>query len=77
MGSKLIQMQPILIHVPTMKDVVYTPRWLSKAIIDYFQPSGLCLDPCVGAGAFYDYLPEASRIGARYRKGATFFSTSI
>ena len=39
-------------------NIVYTPRDLSKKIIDYFQPEGLCLDPCKGDGAFYDYLPN-------------------
>jgi len=39
-------------------DIVYTPREFSKKIIDYFKPTGLCLDPCKGDGAFYDYLPE-------------------
>lgn len=26
--------------------------------MEYFNPSGFCLDPCRGAGAFYDALPE-------------------
>lgn len=57
MGSKLLKIQPALIHVPTERDVVFTPRWLSKAIIEHFHPVGVCLDPCRGKGAFYDYLP--------------------
>lgn len=58
MGSSLLKIQPTLIHVVTVKDVVYTPGWLSKAIVEHFQPSGRCLDPCLGDGAFYDFLPE-------------------
>jgi hypothetical protein len=27
-------------------------------MVEYFNPSGFCLDPCRGAGAFYDALPE-------------------
>lgn len=73
MGSKLIKMQPTLIHVPTDKDVVFTPRWLSQAIIEHFQPSGLCLDPCIGDGAFYDFLPEASREWCEIENGRDFY----
>ena len=43
-------------------DVVYTPRNISQAIIRSLNPSGLCLDPCKGDGAFFDYLP----IGSEY-----------
>ncbi|WP_431129659.1 hypothetical protein [Flagellimonas flava] len=38
-------------------DVVYTPRHVSKWIIDFVKPEGICLDPCKGDGAFYDFLP--------------------
>lgn len=41
-------------------DVVYTPRNISQAIIRKLNPSGLCLDPCKGDGAFFDYLPSGS-----------------
>lgn len=41
-------------------DVVYTPRNISKGIINHLQPSGLCLDPCKGDGAFFDFLPFGS-----------------
>lgn len=60
MGSTLLKIQPSLIHVPVRKDIVFTPRWLSKTIINHFQPTGSCLDPCKGGGAFYDYLPLGS-----------------
>lgn len=39
-------------------DVVYTPTEISKGIIKALKPAGICLDPCKGDGAFYDYLPE-------------------
>lgn len=26
--------------------------------MEYFEPSGFCLDPCKGSGAFYDALPS-------------------
>jgi len=41
-------------------DVVYTPDGVAKDIIEWLQPSGKCLDPCYGKGAFYQYLPEGS-----------------
>jgi len=43
-------------------DVVYTPRTVSKGIIDFLKPTGYCLDPCKGDGAFFDYMP----IGSKY-----------
>jgi hypothetical protein len=36
------------------KDIVMTPEWLAKEIIEHFNPSGIILDPSRGEGAFYD-----------------------
>ena len=36
------------------KDLVMTPDWLAKDIINPYHPRGLVLDPCRGHGAFYD-----------------------
>lgn len=74
MGSTLKKMQPALLHVPITKDIYYTPRWLSKAIVEHFAPSGQCLDPCIGDGAFYDFLPEESRDWCEIEKGRDFYS---
>lgn len=41
-------------------DVVYTPDWVAKDMVDHFQPTGVVLDPCRGDGAFHDYLPAGS-----------------
>ena len=41
-------------------DIVYTPDWVAKDMIEYFEPSGVVLDPCAGAGAFLDLLPLGS-----------------
>jgi len=41
-------------------DIVYTPDYVSKNIIDFLNPTGTCLDPCKGDGAFYKYLPKNS-----------------
>lgn len=38
-------------------DVVYTPDWAAKDIVDYFKPSGKILEPCKGGGVFLKYLP--------------------
>ena len=45
---------------PIIADVVYTPDLVAKKIIDLLHPSGSCLDPCKGDGAFYNNLPEGS-----------------
>ncbi len=48
-------------------DKVFTAPAFAKRIIDYFQPTGTCYDPCRGygkdksgkdGGAFYNSLPE-------------------
>jgi hypothetical protein len=38
-------------------DVVFTPDWLAKQIIDMFNIKGKILEPCKGEGAFLQYLP--------------------
>lgn len=40
-------------------DIVYTPDVVAKRIIDFLKPSGACLDPCRGGGAFHKHLPAA------------------
>ena len=40
------------------KDLVMTPPFVAKNIIDHFNPTGKILDPCRGQGAFYDQYPE-------------------
>ena len=41
-------------------DVVYTPEWVARDMIGYFQPEGVVLDPCRGKGVFHDLLPSDS-----------------
>jgi hypothetical protein len=38
-------------------DIVYTPKWVAKDMVEYFQPVGSVLEPCKGAGAFMEFLP--------------------
>jgi hypothetical protein len=53
-------------------DNVETSPALAKQIVDYFQPRGLCLDPCRGPGrAFYDALPKP-RDWCEIREGRDF-----
>jgi len=53
-------------------DVVYTPDAVARDIVNYFNPSGMCLDPCLGDGAFYKYLPSG-REWCEIEKGRDFF----
>jgi len=53
------------------KDVVYTPRNVSKHIIKHLNPKGICLDPCKGDGAFYDYLPNG-KVYCELEEGTDF-----
>ena len=54
-------------------DVVFTPDDVAKLVVEYFKPSGMCLDPCMGEGAFYKYLPKNSRDWCEIVKGKDFF----
>ena len=43
------------------KDIVMTPEYLAKDIINHFNPTGRILDPCRGEGAFYDNYPTDNK----------------
>ena len=47
-------------HARGKSDVVITPDWAAKDILNHFAPSGVVLDPCRGPGAFHRLLPEGS-----------------
>lgn len=53
-------------------DIVYTPEHIAKDVIDHFHPTGKCLDPCKGDGAFYQYLPQDAD-WCEIREGRDFF----
>jgi hypothetical protein len=42
----------------TANDVVMTKQETAKWIVNYFNPSGVCLDPCAGENAFFDAMPQ-------------------
>jgi len=52
--------------------MVYTPDQIAKDIIKHFNPTGRCLDPCMGSGAFYQYLPSGSE-WCEIERGRDFF----
>lgn len=72
MGTETKQ-QPALFHVENQQDMVFTPEWLAKDIIQYFKPRGRCLDPCMGDGAFFKNLPAGSN-WCEIAKGRDFFA---
>ena len=43
---------------PIESDIVYTPEHIAKEIIEWVNPTGFCLDPCMGDGAFFNNLPK-------------------
>ncbi|MFQ5637993.1 MAG: hypothetical protein ACE5IR_08345 [bacterium] len=57
---------------PVKPDVVYTPYEVAKQIIAWIKPSGKCLDPCKGDGAFLRHLPNGSD-WCEIREGKDFF----
>ena len=57
------------------RDIVMTPLWFAKEIIDYFAPTGFVLDPSRGESrAFYDqYPPDVKRDWCEVREDKDFF----
>ena len=58
--------------IGTPEDVVYTPDWCAKDMVEHFAPTGVVLDPCRGLGAFHDLLPEDSP-WCEITEGSDFF----
>ena len=56
-------------------DIVYTPVFVSKHIIQWLKPTGKILDPCKGEGAFYDYFPN-NKDYCEIREGKDFLMYS-
>jgi hypothetical protein len=55
-----MESQPQLLQIALdKKDVVYTPDWVARDMVEFFKPSGRILEPCKGKGAFIKYLPSA------------------
>jgi len=58
------------------KDRVMTPDFLAKFVVDYFKPSGVCLEPCKGEGSIYNYLPEP-KLWCEIDDGRDFFDFDV
>lgn len=56
-------------------DVVYTPDWCARDMVEWFKPSGRVLEPCKGDGAIYKYLPDGSE-WCEIELGRDFFAYS-
>lgn len=54
-------------------DVVYTPDWVARDMVEYFKPSGRILEPCCGDGVFLRYLP-ADTLWCEIERGVDFFA---
>jgi hypothetical protein len=57
---------------PKPSDVVYTPEYVAADIVEWLMPGGVCLDPCKGDGAFYNFLPDG-RLWCELELGKNFF----
>lgn len=52
--------QPQLLQIALdRKDVVYTPDWVARDMVEFFKPTGRILEPSSGDGAILKYLPGA------------------
>jgi hypothetical protein len=53
-----MMIQPQLLQIALDPcDVIYTPDWVARDMVEYFKPVGRILEPCCGDGVFLKYLP--------------------
>ena len=68
--------QPQLLQIPLdLGDVVYTPDWVARDMVEFFKPSGRILEPCKGDGVFLKYLPPHTE-WCEIQEGRDFFAWS-
>jgi len=66
--------QPQLLQIALdPRDIVYTPDWVARDMVEYFKPSGRILEPSCGDGVFLKYLPENAE-WCEIEKGRDFFA---
>ena len=66
--------QPQLLQIPLdPSDVVYTPDWVARDMVEFFKPSGRILEPCAGDGVFLKYLPPDTE-WCEIQQGRDFFA---
>lgn len=68
------RMQPSLFPLSAAKDQVSTPRVLAKDIIEFFHPSGRCLDPCAGASEVFLSCLPAGADWCEIQRGKDFYA---
>jgi len=54
-------------------DVHYTDAEVARRVIEHFAPSGQCLEPFAGGGAFLQHLPPGSK-SCELAQGSDFFA---
>ncbi len=57
---------------PIKADIVFTPDYVVKDILNWLKPKGKLLDPCYGDGAFYNQF-EGEKDWCELRRGKDFF----
>jgi hypothetical protein len=68
-----MSVQPQLLQIPLDPgDVVYTPDWVARDMVEFFKPSGRILEPCKGDGVFLKYLPPHAE-WCEIQEGRDFF----
>jgi hypothetical protein len=66
--------QPQLLQIPLDPgDIVYTPDWVARDMVEFFKPSGRILEPCAGDGVFLKYLPDGTE-WCEIERGRDFFA---
>ena len=69
----MISSQPQLLSIALDPgDVVYTPDWVARDMVEFFKPSGRILEPCKGDGVFLKYLPPYTE-WCEIQEGRDFF----
>jgi hypothetical protein len=67
--------QPQLLQIALdKKDVVYTPDWVARDMVEFFKPTGRILEPFAGEGAILKYLSGADWF--EINKGKDFLSVT-
>ena len=67
----MAQMQ-LIQDVLTKADVVYTPDWCARDMVEWFNPTGKILEPCKGSEAILKYMPTAD--WCEVKEGRDFFA---
>lgn len=73
MGTERL-MQPSLIYLSAESDIVSTPIELARDIINFFKPSGVCLDPCAGSPPIFLHLLPPGSEWCEITQGRDFYA---